>query len=451
MSGTAKTRSNEPPPVNTAKSQALYAKARTLIPGGTQLLSKRPELFAPGQWPAYYTSARGAEVVDLDGNHFIDMSISGVGATVLGYADPDVDGAVKAAIDAGSMSSLNCPEEVELAQLLVELHPWAQMARFSRAGGEAMAIAVRIARAAAGRDLIAFCGYHGWHDWYLSANLADDSALDGHLLSGLAPKGVPRGLKGLMLPFHYNDLDGLKKIARAQGRDLAAIVMEPVRNPPAPGFLAGVRQVADEIGAVLVFDEVTAGFRVNTGGIHMTLGVAPDLAVFAKAMGNGYPVAAIIGREKIMSAAQDTFISSTAWTERIGSVAALATLRKHRAQNVPAHLVRMGERVMAGWRAAAEAAGLAIDISGIPPLAHMAFKAPEARALRTLFTQLMLDRGYLAKDAFYAMYAHTDAHVDGFAAACGEVFAIIAAAVKAGNVEQQLRGAVAHAGFQRLT
>ena len=451
MSGTAITRRNEPPPVDTAKSQALYAKARALIPGGTQLLSKRPELFAPGHWPAYYTSARGAEVIDLDGNRFIDMSIGGVGATVLGYADPDVDGAVKAAIDAGSMSTLNCPEEVELAELLVELHPWAQMARFSRAGGEAMAIAVRIARAAAGRDLIAFCGYHGWHDWYLSANLADDRALDGHLLSGLAPKGVPRGHKGLMLPFHYNDLAGLKKIAHAQGHEIAAIVMEPVRNPPAPGFLAGVRQVASEIGAVLLFDEVTAGFRVNTGGIHMTLGVAPDLAVFAKAMGNGYPVAAIIGREKIMSAAQDTFISSTAWTERIGSVAALATLRKHRAENVPAHLVRIGERVMAGWSTAAAAAGLAIDISGIPPLAHMAFNAPDASAMRTLFTQLMLDRGYLAKDAFYAMYAHTDAHVDGFVAACGEVFAIIAAAVKARNVEQQLRGAVAHAGFQRLT
>jgi len=182
-------RRNEPAAADTRKSQELYAKARKLIPGGTQLLSKRPEMFLPGQWPAYYASAKGASVTDIDGNTFIDVSICGIGATVLGYADPDVDGAVKAAIDAGSMTTLNCPEEVALADLLVELHPWAQMVRFGRAGGESMAIAVRIARAATGSQTIAFCGYHGWHDWYLSANLADDTALDGHLLGGLAPKG----------------------------------------------------------------------------------------------------------------------------------------------------------------------------------------------------------------------------------------------------------------------
>ena len=442
---------NERPPLNTEKGQALYEKARKLIPGGTQLLSKRPEMFAPGQWPPYYVKAQGAEITDLDGNILIDMSICGVGATVLGYADADVDGAVKAAIDAGSMATLNCPEEVDLAALLVELHPWADMARFSRSGGEAMAIAVRIARAHTTRQVIAFCGYHGWHDWYLSANLADDSTLDGHLLAGLEPQGVPRGLKGLMQPFHYNDAEGLKKIAAEHGANLAAIVMEPVRNAPAPGFLAAVRQIADETGAVLIFDEITAGFRVNTGGIHLTLGVEPDLAVFAKALGNGYPISAIIGREAVMSAAQDTFISSTAWTERIGSTAALASVRKHRTVGAPAHLIRRGEQVMAGWSDAAKGAGLEIEISGIPPLAHFAFKVPDPRKVRTLFTQLMLDRGYLAKDAFYAMYAHTDAHIDGFNAACSEAFEIIAAALKTNQVEESLRGPDAHAGFQRLT
>jgi glutamate-1-semialdehyde 2,1-aminomutase len=444
-------RRNEPPATDTRKSQELYAKARRLIPGGTQLLSKRPEMFLPGQWPAYYASAKGATVVDLDGNSFVDMSICGIGATVLGYADPDVDGAVKSAIDAGSMATLNCPEEVALAELLVELHPWARMVRFGRAGGEAMAMAARIARAATGRQTIAFCGYHGWHDWYLSANLADDTALDGHLLAGLAPKGVPRGLKGLMKPFHYNDLDGLKAIARAHGPDLAAIVMEPVRNIPQPGFLEGVRAVADDTGAVLLFDEVTAGFRINAGGIHMALGVAPDIAVFAKALGNGYPIAAIVGREAVMSAAQDTFISSTAWTERVGSVAGLATLTKYRACGVAGHLVRMGERVLNGWTECAKSAGLPIELSGIAPLAHVAFKVDNARTVRTLFTQLMLDRGYLAKDAFYAMYAHTDAHIDGYLGACAEAFEIIAGAIGTGTVEQQLRGPVAHAGFQRLT
>ncbi len=443
--------SNEPKPVDTSKGQALYDKAKRLLPGGTQLLSKRPEQFAPGQWPPYYVSAKGATVTDLDGNQFIDMSLCGIGATVLGYADPDVDAAVKKVIDNGSMTTLNAPEEVRLAELLVEIHPWAQMVRYSRAGGEAMAIAVRIARAATGRQMIAFCGYHGWHDWYLSANLGENDSLDGHLMAGLAPKGVPRGLKGLMHPFHFNDLGALKKIAREHGANLAAIVMEPVRNMPEPGFLEGVRQVANETGAVLLFDEITAGFRFNPGGIHMTLGVAPDMAVFAKALGNGYPVSAIIGRGAVMSAAQDTFISSTAWTERIGPTAGVASVTKHRDRNVGAHLVRIGERVMDGWKQAAKDADLKVSVWGIPPLGHVTFEAPDSRMVRTLFTQLMLDRGYLAKDAFYAMYAHTDAHVDGYIAACADAFGILAGALKTDTVAKLLRGPVAHAGFQRLT
>ena len=442
----------EPRAVNTAKGQALYEKARKLIPGGTQLLSKRPEMFLPGQWPSYYVKAEGASVTDLDGNTFTDMSYSGIGATVLGFADPDVNAAVKRAVDDGSMCTLNCPEEVALAELLIEIHPWAEMVRFGRAGGEMMAVAVRIARAATGRQMVAFCGYHGWHDWYLSANLADDSALDGHLLAGLAPKGVPRGLKGLMHPFRYNDAEGLKQIVREHGDNLAAIVMEPVRNEPAAGFLEDVRKIASEAGAVLLFDEVTAGFRINSAGIHMTLGVEPDLAVFAKALGNGYPITAVIGRQEIMSAAQDTFISSTAWTERVGPAAAIATVTKHRANNVGAHLVRIGQKVMDGWQSAGASAGLDIEVSGIPPLGHFAVKgATKPIAVRTLFTQLMLDRGYLARDAFYAMYAHTDAHVEGYVAACADAFGIIAKALKADNVESLLRGPIAHSGFQRLT
>jgi len=258
--------------------QKLYDRARQIIPGGTQLLSKRPEMFLPGQWPTYYKEAKGADVVDLDGRTYLDMSYCGIGATVLGFADPDVDGAVKAAIDKGSMSTLNCAEEVELAELLLELHPWADLVRFGRAGGEAMAIAVRIARAATGREVVAFCGYHGWHDWYLSANLAADTALDGHLLPGLSPVGVPRGLSGLMQPFHYERLDELQAIVKERGPRLAAIVMEPVRSgDPPPEFLSGVRRIADETGAVLIFDEVTSGFRVNTGGAHLVYDVEPDM------------------------------------------------------------------------------------------------------------------------------------------------------------------------------
>ena len=438
--------------MNTAKGQALYKRARTLIPGGTQLLSKRPEMFLPDQWPSYYVDAKGAEVTDLDGNTYLDMSYCGIGATVLGYSDPDVNAAVRHAIDHGSMSTLNCPEEVELAQSLIDIHPWAQMVRFSRSGGEAMAIAVRIARSATRRDKIAFCGYHGWHDWYLSANLSDDGALDGHLLPGLDPAGVPRSLRGLMHPFHYNALDELEEIVSRQKGELAAVVMEPVRdNPPSQGFLSGVRALAREAGAVLIFDEVTAGFRVNAGGIHLTLGVEPDLAVFAKAIGNGYPISAVIGREEIMQAAQETFVSSTAWTERVGSVASLATIKKYKEKNVAAHLIAMGEKVKAAWTGAAAQHGIKIHTSGLAPLAHFAFDHPDAQALRTLYTQLMLERGILATGAFYAMYAHEDAHITRFERAVRESFGIVAEAIAAGDVGKRLKGPVAHSGFKRLT
>lgn len=436
----------------TEKGQALYAKARKLMPGGTQLLSKRPEMFLPGQWPSYYADAKGAEVTDLDGNTYIDMSYCGIGATVLGFADPDVDAAVREALARGSMTTLNCPEEVKLAEELIGLHPWAEMARFCRAGGEAMAIAVRIARAATRRDKIAFCGYHGWHDWYLSANIAGNANLDGHLIPGLKPAGVPRGLRGLMHPFHYNALNELEDIIAGTRGELAAIVMEPVRdNPPAQGFLSGVRALAREAGAVLIFDEVTAGFRMNTGGIHMTLGVEPDLAVFAKALGNGVPVSAVIGRGSIMEAAQDTFISSTTWTERLGSSAALAVLKKHREKNVAAHLIAMGEKVKQIWTVAAQKHGLKIHVSGIAPLGHFGFDYPNAQAVRTLYTQLMLERGILATGAYYAMYAHTDAHLARFRIAVEESFALVAKAVSDGQVENQLKGPVAHSGFKRLT
>lgn len=432
--------------------QTLYRRARKVMPGGTQLLSKRPEMFLPGQWPTYYKSAKGAEIVDLDGKTYLDMSYCGIGATVLGYADPDVNAAVKTAIDMGSMSTLNCAEDVELAELLIELHPWADMVRFGRAGGEAMAIAVRIARAATGRDMVAFCGYHGWHDWYLSANLGESTALDGHLLPGLDTKGVPRGLAGLMHPFHFNKLDEIEAIVAEHGDRLAAIVMEPVRSSePAPEFIKGIRALADKSGAALIFDEVTSGFRINSGGAHLAYGVDPDIAVFAKAIANGFPMAAIIGRQAVMDAAQETFVSSTAWTERIGPVAALATLRKHREQNVARHLMRIGARVQKGWLEAAAATDLPVRVSGIAPLGHFAFDVKEPQEVRTLFTQMMLDRGIFATGSFYAMWAHTDAHVDRYLEAVNQVFRDLRIAIDKDAVRQLLRGPVAHSGFKRLT
>jgi glutamate-1-semialdehyde 2,1-aminomutase len=263
--------------------QKLWKRAKQLIPGGNMLLSKRAEMFLPNQWPAYFSKAKGCKVWDLDGNEYIDMSIMGIGTNILGYGHPEVDAAVQQTVTAGNMSTFNCPEEVYLAEKLVELHPWADMARLARSGGEANALAIRIARAASGKDKVAICGYHGWHDWYLSANLGDDAGLDGHLLPGLQPNGVPRSLKGTVFPFNYNNYAELEALVNAQ--DIGVIKMEVIRNMgPKDSFLHKVRKLATDRGIVLIFDECTSGFRETFGGLHLKYNVNPDIAVFGKAL-----------------------------------------------------------------------------------------------------------------------------------------------------------------------
>jgi len=437
---------------NISRSLEFQARGQKCIPGLTQLLSKRPDQFAPGVWPGYFERAKGVEVWDLDGNHYIDMSISGIGAVILGYCDPDVDRVVKEVIEKGNFSSLNCPEEVALAELLCEMHPWADMVRYGRGGGEVMAIAVRIARTYTGRDTVAFCGYHGWHDWYLAANLKSEKSLEGHLLPGLEPRGVPKGLLGTARGFHYNKIEELEKIITDANGKLAAIVMEPIRNDqPKPGFLERVRKLADKIGAVLIFDEVSSGFRMNSGGAHLLFGVDPDMAAFAKGISNGYPMGAVIGKEKVMKSVQDTFISSTYWTDRIGPSAAIATIRKHRDNNVGAHLVKIGTLVQEGWKKSAERAGLKIEVGGIAPLSHFSFSYPKAQAMKTLFVQEMLGRGFLASNRFYANYAHKDRHVGEYLKAVDNVFCFIKEKLDQGAIEKCLKGSIASSGFHRLT
>lgn len=432
--------------------QRLYQKARKLIPGGTQLLSKRPEMFLPEEWPAYYSKAKGCEVWDLDGKKYIDMSIMGVGSCILGYADADVNKAVKKVVDNGSMSTLNAPEEVELAELLTKIHPWADMVRYTRTGGEAMAVAERIARAHTGKDIIAFCGYHGWHDWYLATNLADKDGLKEHLLEGLLPAGVPKGLRGTILPFHYNKIEELEAIVREAGNNLAAIIMEPIHNiEPQDNFLQKVRRIADETGAVLIFDEITIGWKLTYGGAHLLYGVNPDIAVFSKAMSNGYPMAAVIGRRSVMEAAQGSFISSTYWTERIGPAAALATLKKMKKIGVAKHLLSSGKKVRVGWTALAKKHGLAITLGGVIPISSFSFQyGKDSQAMKTLFVQEMLDRGFLATNLYFASCAHTDAHIRKYLRATDGAFQIIADAVAKGDVHKRLRGPIAHTGFARL-
>lgn len=434
------------------KSQELYRKAKMLIPGGTQLFSKRPEMFLPESWPAYYKKAKGCEVWDLNGKRYIDMSYMGMGSCIIGYADPDVNMAVKKAINCGNMATLNAPEEVELAELLIELHPWAGMVRYARCGGEAMAIAVRIARAATGKDLVLFCGYHGWSDWYLASNLADNKSLDGHLLPGLEPKGVPCGLKGTAIPFNYNDTETfLRLIKRYRGR-IAAVIMEPIRNKyPAKGFLETIKRESRKSKAILVMDEVSSGWRLCVGGAHIILGVEPDIAVFSKGISNGFPMAAIIGRKNIMQSAQNTFISSTYWTERIGPAAALTAIKKMKVNNIPEYLKLMGMKIQNGWKISAKKHSLDIKVEGIYPLSHFSFNYKDPLVPKTLFTQYMLQKGFLATNAYYASYAHKEKHIEAYLEAAEVAFASISRALRSGRPELYLSGSVCHSGFKRLT
>ena len=437
--------------LNLRKSLALQEHAKKRIPGLSQLLSKRPDLYSYGVWPGYFSKAKGVEVWDLDENRYIDMSIGGIGATVLGYGDEDVDAAVRAAIDKGVASSLNCSEEIELADLLCELHPWAEMVRYARTGGESMAVAVRIARAYTGRDKIAFCGYHGWHDWYLSANLGTENALGEHLISGLEPRGVPKVLAGTALPFKYNKIDELRAIFLEHSGQIAAIVMEPIRSDwPVPGFFDMVRELARDNQSILIIDEISAGFRMNSGGAHLKLGVEPDIAVFSKALGNGYPIAAIIGKTDVMGAAQSSFISSTNWTERVGPAAAIATIRKHQLLNVGEHLMEIGTMIQEGWKRLSKKHDLAIHVSGIPPLSHFVFIDKDEMVLKALYVQWMLERGFLASTSFYSMYAHRKEHVEAYLCAADEVFALIGSARTGGDPRKELLGQPAVAGFKRL-
>lgn len=433
------------------KGQDLYRKAKTIIPGGTQLLSKRPEMFLPDQWPAYYNRSKGCEVWDLDDNHYYDFSYMGIGACPLGYADEEVNAAVIEAVGKGNMNTLNPPEEVELAELLIELHPWAQMARYARSGGEAMAIAIRLARAFSGKDTILFCGYHGWSDWYLASNLSDQAALDGHLLPGLQPLGVPRGLRGSAIPFHYNDTREFLDQWHAHQGTIGGIVMEPLRNTdPKPEFLQAIHQTAQDNQIPLVIDEITAGFRLCLGGAHLLYGYQPDIAIFAKGISNGFPMAAIIGKKAIMQKAQDSFISSTYWTDRIGPSAALATIRKMQRTKAQEKMIHAGKAIKQIWAQAAEKANLPIRISGIDPLGHFGFDSPEPLILKTLFTQLMLEKGFLATTAFYASLAHHEEAIAQYQQAVQSSFATIQEQIQKGQPRQMLKGPVCHSGFQRL-
>ena len=435
--------------INMGKGQELYKKAKKLIPGGTMLLSKRPEMFLPEHWPSYVSKAKGCEVWDLDNNRFIDMTIMGIGTNILGYGHKEVDKAVQEIITKGNMSTLNCPEEVKLAEKLIEINPWADMVRFARAGGEANAIAIRIARAASGKDGVAICGYHGWHDWYLSANHNKTNKLADHLLPGLDPIGVPKNLSNTVFPFHYNNYDELEQLIK--NNNIGVIKMEVIRNvDPEDGFLKKVRDLATKKNIVLVFDECTSGFRESYGGIFKKFNIEPDIAMFGKTMGNGYAITAVVGKKEIMESAQKTFISSTFWTERIGPTAALKSLEVMERIKSWEIITRIGNKVRKNWMRLANENSLDIKVSGLPAVSFYNF-ANNNLKYKTYITQEMMKKGFLASTNFYASIAHNDNFIDLYSEALNDVYKSISQFEKGEkNIDDFLEGPVCHDGFYRL-
>jgi glutamate-1-semialdehyde 2,1-aminomutase len=431
--------------------QKLYLRAKNVILGGNMLLSKRPEMFLPSLWPAYFDTAKGCMVTDLDGNNYIDMCIMGIGTNSLGYGNNVVDNAVSNTINKGNMSTLNCPEEVLLLEKLISMHPWASMGKLTRSGGEANAVALRIARSFVGKSKVAICGYHGWHDWYLSANISQSNGLDTHLLPGLSTKGVPNVLEGEVVPFYYNDISTLEALFK-QHDDLGVIFMEVQRNhAPEKKFLHKVRQLADDYGAVLIFDECTSGFRETYGGLHLKYEVNPDIAMFGKALGNGYAINAIIGKDHIMQSAQDSFISSTFWTERIGPTAALATLKQMEDVQSWNIISSYGKQVKDIWNNLSKEFDLKIEIQGLDSLASFIFLSENSSIYKTFLTQEMLKKGYLASTIFYASTAHSNDIINDYGDALRPIFEHISN-VESGFLDSNdlLDAEVCHQGFKRL-
>ena len=405
------------------KEKKLLKKSKTILPGGNQLLSKRAEMFAPNLWPTYFTKAKGCEIWDLDKKKYFDFAGMGVTACILGYADKFVNDKVKKTIDKASLTTLNSKDEIKLAETLLKIHKWAKMAKFCRSGGEACLVAIRLARSFIGeRQNIAFCGYHGWHDWYLSANLGNTKNLDGQLLPGLKTSGINRLYANSMHPFFYNDIKSLKKILIKKNK-IGIIIMEPMRfTEPKNKFLQQVKSIAKKKNIILIFDEITSGFHENLGGLHLKLGVNPDLAIFGKALGNGFPISAIIGKKKIMQKANETFISSTMWTEQIGFVAANATLEKLKKDNINKKNIKIGKKIKQIWKNAAKKNNLNINIGGIDTLPSFKFDYPNQEVISTFMTRNMLKYGILSNNAPAVTIKYTNKILEIYKNAIEKVF-----------------------------
>jgi glutamate-1-semialdehyde aminotransferase/spore coat polysaccharide biosynthesis protein SpsF (cytidylyltransferase family) len=421
-------------------SHAILERASKLIPTLSQTFSKAPTQFVQGVAPNYITRGHGCHVWDVDNNEYLDYSMA-LAPVVLGHADPDVTAAVSSEIQNGTAFSLPHPLEVEVAGMLVSVIPCAEMVRFGKNGSDATAAAIRLARAYTGREVVAMCGYHGWHDWCIGTTTRN--------------KGIPRVVCDLTKTFIYNDITSLEEIFVKNPGQVAAVILEATGViAPQPGFLESVKEIAHRHGALLVFDEIVNGFRLAIGGAQEYFGITPDLACFGKAMGNGFPISAIVGRRDVMELIDEVFFSFTFGGETTSLAAAKAVIEKMTSQPVIDHLWEQGQRIKDGFNILA-------DSFGVPQFARCIGYAPrtvcvfcdntgsESLLLKSLFQQECLKRGVLFTGGHNLSLSHTAADVSHTLRVYRTAMEIIAEAIHADNVAARLEGSPVQPVFRK--
>ena len=405
-------------------SQKLWKESEKVIPGGNGLISKRPDRFSPKNWPIYYSKAKGCNIYDLDNKKYIDFTQMGTGAAVLGYADPDVNSFVTKEISKSVNTTLNSPLEVALAKELLSINSFADSVKFSRGGGEAMSIAVRIARTYSKKDIVIFSGYHGWHDWYIATNLKSKKNLNKHLLPGLTANGVPKNLINSVIPCTYNNAAELKNLLKKYKNNIAAIIIEGAKNTyPSKEFLHEIFQYKKNNKCAFVVDDISSGFRVSRGGSFQKVNYEPDLAVYGKCMGNGFAISAVVGKSNLMDQAQNTFISSNFWTESVGFAAGIAAIKKMKKIKIWQHTNNIGKIYKSSVVEIAKRHDIKISFNDVDAMCFMQFGYSKLNdRIVTYITDEMLKRGYLFATGFFPSYKHKEKTITKFTSNLESVF-----------------------------
>lgn len=417
--------------MNLEVSQRLLEDALKIIPGATQTFSKGFNQFVQGVSPVFLKRGKGSHVWDVDGNEYIDYIIALL-PNILGYSYEAVNNAVKNQLEDGVSFSLPHPLEYEVAKKLIEMIPCAEMVKFGKSGSDATSGAIRVARAYTGKDMILFCGYHGWQDWHIGATARN--------------LGVPKQVSELTKSFKYNDTEDLDKLFKKYNGKVAAVIMEPMNfYEPKEGYLQEVKNLCHKNEALLIFDEIITGFRFSLGGAQELFNVIPDMATFSKVIANGFPLSAIVGKREIMEKFVDVFYSLTFGGETISLAAALATLNELQKKDVIGHIYRQGQKIKDFVNKTAGELGIEENVKciGRPCFALMKFMDSEGKdsiELRSLFQQEVIKGGILFLVSNNLSYSHSDADIEKTLKVYGDALMVLRDALKEGNIRKYILG-----------